>query len=393
MGENIPRRQGRRRHRVFEGKIGKVSAYGSVERDPSLVRKQSDRRCRESLRAGPESKERVGRDRQVLVHIAVTEAAGEDEVSPLDDSHGHARNLVACHETADEGRKIVGQPRCTSVPLGLEATRQMATRSGARTGRCPGATGAPDVLGDLFGNQKETACEENHHAREKDEPHEQANAQVQSDRRDAPHLPGAAWPDEKHVADLHHQRAPACEHRDPGIPRQPAEIERAKGGLRDRLPDGLAVPPLAPHCFIQTGGEIDHAKVDLHHPQTTDGNRFLSVGGGRTRRERPGAPGRKEQEIEEERIGQLIHAIKRSKTARHEAEVKAPCQKRREAGVKSQREREQASGIAREQKDNGGVLTDPEGQKGLGQSWEAGHPGIAQQVRELPGNDSPTAMK
>ena len=82
----------------------------------------------------------------------------------------------------------------------------------------------------------------------------------------APRLPGAAWPDEKRVADLHHQRAPACEHRDPGMPRQPAEIESAKGGLRDRLPDGLAVPPLSPHGLVETGGEIDHAKVELASP-------------------------------------------------------------------------------------------------------------------------------
>ena len=392
MGEKIPRRQGRRRHRVLEGKIGKVSAYGSVERDPSLVRKQSDRRCRERLRAGPEREERVGRYRQVLVHIAVTEAASEDEVSPLDDSHGHARNLVTCHETADKGREIVGKSGPVSRS-GLEPERRQANGHEERRQDRPSLPQCYGALQDFLGNQKETAGQENHHAREKDEPHEQADAQVQSDRRDAPRLPGAAWPDEKRVADLHHQRAPACEHRDPGIPRQPAEIESAEDGLRDRLPDGLAVPPLSPHGFVQTGGEIDHAKVDLHHPQTTDGNRFLSAGGGRTRRERPGAPGRKEKEIEEERIGQLIHTIKRSKTARHEAEVKAPRQKRRESGVKSQSEREQASGIAREQKDNGGVRTDPEGQKGLGQGWEAGHPGIAQQVRELPGNDSPTAMK
>ena len=50
----------------------------------------------------------------MIVHIAVTEAACEDEVSPLDDSHGHARNLVTCHETADEGREIVGKPRFAS---------------------------------------------------------------------------------------------------------------------------------------------------------------------------------------------------------------------------------------------------------------------------------------
>ena len=53
----------------------------------------------------------------------------------------------------------------------------------------------------------------------------------------------------------------------------------------------------------------------------------------------------------------------------------------------------EASGVAREQKDDGGVRTDPERQKGLGQGREAGHPRITQQVRELPGNDSPTAMK
>jgi hypothetical protein len=46
--------------------------------------------------------------------------------------------------------------------------------------------------GDLFGNQKETACQENHHARKKDEPHAKSNAQMQSDRREAPDLPGAA---------------------------------------------------------------------------------------------------------------------------------------------------------------------------------------------------------
>src|SRR4051812_45315163 len=82
--------------------------------------------------------------------------------------------------------------------------RQMATRSAARNGR------SCLMLRDLLGNQKETGCKENHHAREEDEPHEQAHAKVQSDRGEAPHLPRAAWPDEKQVADLHHQRAPAC---------------------------------------------------------------------------------------------------------------------------------------------------------------------------------------
>jgi hypothetical protein len=43
----------------------------------------------------------------VILSIAVTEAAREDEVSPLDDAHGHARNLVSCHETAYEGVVIV----------------------------------------------------------------------------------------------------------------------------------------------------------------------------------------------------------------------------------------------------------------------------------------------
>ena len=184
MGEKIPRRQGRRRHRVLEGKIGKVGAYGSVERDPSLVREQSDRRCRESLRAGPEREERVGRDRQVLVHIAVTEAASEDEVSPLDDSHGHARNLVTRHETADKGREIVGKLAVSPLASSPSGGRQMATRSAARTGRRRLMRRRAPT--DFLGNQKETARQENHHAREEDEPHEQADAQVQSDRRDAP---------------------------------------------------------------------------------------------------------------------------------------------------------------------------------------------------------------
>ena len=73
--------------------------------------------------------------------------------------------------------------------------------------------------------------------------------------------------------------------------------------------------------------------------------------------------------------------------------MKAPCEKRRESGVKAQSEREQTSGINRQQKGNGSVLGDPERQKDFRQSWEARHPGIAQQVRELPGNDSPIAMK
>ena len=47
------------------------------------------------------------------VRVAVAEAAGEDEAPALDESHGQARNLVARHETADKGRKIVGQSRCT----------------------------------------------------------------------------------------------------------------------------------------------------------------------------------------------------------------------------------------------------------------------------------------
>jgi hypothetical protein len=44
------------------------------------------------------------------------------------------------------------------LPLGLEARN---------ASRC---------IGDLFGNQKETACQENHQARKKDEPHEKSNA-------------------------------------------------------------------------------------------------------------------------------------------------------------------------------------------------------------------------
>ena len=33
-----------------------------------------------------------------------------------------------------------------------------------------------------------------------------------------------------------------------------------------------------PMALSTPGGEIDDAKVDLHDPQTTDGNRFLSAG-------------------------------------------------------------------------------------------------------------------
>src|SRR4029079_613960 len=127
MREQIPRRQGRGRHGVLEGKIGQVGAYGSVERDPSLVREQRDRRCRESLRAGAYREERVGRHRQTLVDIAVTEAASEDQAPPLDDSHGHARDLVTRHETADQWcevvREVVREPRLASGP---EPERQQA---------------------------------------------------------------------------------------------------------------------------------------------------------------------------------------------------------------------------------------------------------------------------
>jgi hypothetical protein len=42
----------------------------------------------------------------MLVHIAVTEASCVDNVPPLDDAHGHAGNLVTCHETEDKGREI-----------------------------------------------------------------------------------------------------------------------------------------------------------------------------------------------------------------------------------------------------------------------------------------------
>src|SRR6185312_2376339 len=157
--------------------------------------------------------------------------------------------------------------------------------------------------------------------------------------------------------------APACEHGDPGRPRQPAEIEGAEDGLRDGLPDRLAVPPLSAHGLVQTGGEIDDAEVELHHPQTTDGNRLLSAGGGRKRSERPGTPRRKDEEIEEERIGQLIDAVERSSTAREEAEVKTPRQECRDARVESEGEREEASGVGREQEDDGGMDTYSERQE------------------------------
>src|SRR6478672_7017380 len=123
MREQIPRRHGRRRHGVLEGKIGQVCAYGSVERDPSLVREQRDRRCRESLRAGANREERIGRHRQTSVDIAVTEAASEDEAPPLDDSHGHARDLVTRHETADQRGEVVREALLASGP---EPERQQA---------------------------------------------------------------------------------------------------------------------------------------------------------------------------------------------------------------------------------------------------------------------------
>src|SRR3954463_10141350 len=49
-----------------------------------------------------------------MLHIAVTEAAREDEAAALDDAHGHARNLVTRHETANERREIVGDYRFAS---------------------------------------------------------------------------------------------------------------------------------------------------------------------------------------------------------------------------------------------------------------------------------------
>src|SRR6185369_17651830 len=67
--------------------------------------------------------ERVGRYRQTSVDIAVTEAASEDEAPPLDDSHGHARDLVTRHETADQRREVVREPRLASGP---EPDRQHA---------------------------------------------------------------------------------------------------------------------------------------------------------------------------------------------------------------------------------------------------------------------------
>ena len=89
-----------------------------------------------------------------MVHIAVTEAAGEDEAPPLDESHGQARDLVARHETADKGRKIVGQPQCTFC---LESERQKANGHEERRQErlwLPWCSGLLlDFLGDLFGNQ------------------------------------------------------------------------------------------------------------------------------------------------------------------------------------------------------------------------------------------------
>src|SRR4029077_20064926 len=178
-----------------------------------------------------------------------------------------------------------------------------------------------------------------------------------------------------------------------GMSRQRVEVEGAEGGLRDHLPDGLAVPPLSAHGLEETGGEIDHAKVRLHHPQATDGDRLLSAWGRRPRLERPGPPGWKDEEIEKERIGQLIDAVDRRKPAGDEGEVKAPRQERGDPGVNAQGEREQASRVAREHEDDGRVRADPEGQQCAGQGWEAWHPGIAQKVGELPGNDSLPAVK
>jgi hypothetical protein len=51
----------------------------------------------------------------VILDIAVTEAARKDEMSSLDDSHGHARNLVTRHETAHQGPEIVGEPGFASA--------------------------------------------------------------------------------------------------------------------------------------------------------------------------------------------------------------------------------------------------------------------------------------
>src|ERR1700690_1538107 len=111
------------------------------------------------------------------------------------------------------------------------------------------------------------------------------------------------------------------------------------------------------------------------------------------RRQPPGAPGRKDQEIEKETVRYLIDTIIRSKAARHEAEVEAPRKKRRESRVNAESERDEACGMASHEQGNGGVVPHPKGLKGLRQGWEARHPGIAQQVRKLPGDDPSTAVQ
>ena len=101
-----------RRPRGLQRKVGKVPAHGSVEPESAPVREERDRRSRERLGARAEREKRVGRDREVLLHVAVTKAACEAQVSLLDHSHGHARNLVTRHQTANEGREIVRKPLC-----------------------------------------------------------------------------------------------------------------------------------------------------------------------------------------------------------------------------------------------------------------------------------------
>jgi hypothetical protein len=95
-------------------------------------------------------------------------------------------------------------------------------------------------------------------------PQEEGDPEVQHERGDDPEAPRDARPYEHRIPELHDERRPPHERRDPRVITEPREIELLILGQHERSPHRVSVPPLLAGGLLEAARQINEAEVDLH---------------------------------------------------------------------------------------------------------------------------------
>ena len=79
--------------RVAHPQAGEIGPHRGVPFELALVDQGAHHEGRERLGARADGEERMGRDGQLVLDVALAKPAGVDDLAVLDDGHGQARDL------------------------------------------------------------------------------------------------------------------------------------------------------------------------------------------------------------------------------------------------------------------------------------------------------------